>query len=165
MARSLNFTVDREPIDLTVGGEKFVAPALLAPAALAELLDMQGRMTEMFSTLQTGNGQPIPQGALDKILGFIGDIFDLIFGEAASGVKAESAVRFRARLLSKDKPFDLMREVMPAVVGLVEEYTDRPSQPSSPSSMLPGDGGTTSTAGQPSTVSIPTSSPLPVSAT
>lgn len=165
MARSLRFTVDREPIDLEVGGEHFTAPALLAPAALAELLDMQTRMTEMFGRLQTPAGQPAERGALGDVLTFVADIFDTIFGEESPGVKTNSAVRFRDRLLSKDNPFDLMREVVPSVMGLVEEYTERPTQPSSPSSTLPGGGGTTSTDGQQSTVSIPTSSPLAVSAT
>ncbi len=165
MARSLKYTVDREPIDLEIGGEHFDAPALLAPAALAELLDMQSQMTDVFARLQTPTGEPTEPGALNKVLGFIADIFDTIFGEESPGVKSKSAVRFRERLYSKDRPFDLMREVVPAVMGLVEEYTDRPTQPSSPSSTLPGGGGTTSTAGQPSTVSIPTSSLLPVSAT
>jgi len=165
VARSLKFTVDRDVIDLEIGGEHFEAPPLLAPAALGELLDMHGRMSEKFARLQAAPGQTAESGAMDDILAFIADMYDLIFGEETPGVKRDTAVRFRDRLYSKDNPFDLTREVIPAVVALVEEYTDRPTQPSPPSSTSPGDGGTTSTVGQPSTVSIPTSSPLPVSAT
>lgn len=164
MARTLKYTVDREPLDLEVGGEHFDAPALLAPAAIADLLAMQGEVSTTFASLQ-GAGQDADPKAMAKVLEFLADLFDLIFGESEPGVKSESAVRFRSRLMSKDNPFDLVREVVPAAMGMVQEYTGRPTEPSPPSSTSGGGVGTTSTAGPAPAASIPSSSPLGVSAT
>lgn len=76
-------------------------------------------------------------------------IFDVIFSDE------KTAQRFRERLYSRDRPFDMTREVMPAIIALIEEYTGRPTPPS-PSSSTPSPGdGTASTDGAPSTAWTP----------
>lgn len=164
MARSLRFTVEREPIALEIGGDQFTAPALLAPAVLADLLDRQRVINDAMATVgaQAEAGE---RGAIDAILRIMvrppaGDgaaaqadeagIFDLILGE-------EDARRFATRLYSRDS-YDLIREVMPAVKALIEEYTGRPTPPSSPSSNGSSDGGTSSTDGAPPEASTPSPS-------
>jgi hypothetical protein len=151
--RSLKFTVDREPIDLELGGDHYEAPALLAPAALADLLDMQAAMSAVFGRLEAAakaGGTTVESGVMADVLNFVGDIFDQIFGP-----DTDTASRFKTRLLSRDEPFDLMREILPAITALIEEYTGRPTQASSPSSTPGAGAGTPSTDGQPPTTSTP----------
>jgi hypothetical protein len=82
-------------------------------------------------------------------------IFDVILTDE------KSAQLFRERLYSRTRPFDLIRELIPAITGLIEEYTGRPTQPSSPSwTPSPGDG-TASTDGAPPAMSIPSPRALP----
>lgn len=148
MVRRLNFTAAREPIELTLGGDLFHAPPTIAPAALVEALALQDQLSEI-STEKTGDGLD----AMPKILKVIADAFALI-------LVPESAQRFRARLASRDNPFDLMREVMPALAALVEEYTDRPTEPSpSSSSGSTSDGGSSTGGAQPTESTLSTSTP------
>jgi hypothetical protein len=153
--------VDREPIDLEIGGDHFSPPALLSPDALADLIDMQADMSRMFGRLQaaaSASNAAIEPGQLREILEFLAKIFDLILPE-------DDIARFRARLFDRKNPYDLLREVVPAVIGLIEEYTGRPTRPSPPSSTLPSGDGTTSAAGPPAVASTPATSLLAGSAT
>jgi hypothetical protein len=193
--RSLKFTVDREPIDLELGGEHYAAPAILAPATMAQLLDQQSTIEEALNTI-AAQAKAGERGAIDKVLHILahphivdgytdgswvckgcdatGDdeasakahldrvatdepgIFDLVLDD-------DSGDRFRRRLYSRNS-FDLMREVMPAVIALVEEYTGRPTRPSLPSANGPTATGTSSTAGAPAGESTPAPSPPTASA-
>lgn len=162
MARKLVFTVDRTALDVEIGGEVFHAPPILAPATLGLLLDKQtsvqstigkvseqaeagesGAITGMLAVLSHPPGEPPDGGAHDP------GIFDLIFGAT------DSADRFRERLYSPTNSFDLLRELLPAVTALIEEYTDRPTQPSLPSSTFSGSDGTALTGGAPPPVLTP----------
>jgi len=146
VVRRLSFTVAREPLELEIGGEEFTAPPVIAPAALAEVLNLREQVGEI-STEKVGDGLE----AIPKILKVLGDAFTLI-------LVPESAERFRERLASRDNPFDLMREVIPALVAITEEYTDRPTPPSSPSSAGSTNDGTSSTDGAPAEESTPSTS-------
>jgi hypothetical protein len=157
VARTLNFTIDRQPLDLVIGGDHFNPPPVLAPDALADLLDMRTRMSDVFAKLQSGAEKAEP-GALREALGFLVELYAQI-------LPPDDITRFRERLFSRVDPYDLMREVVPAIIGLVEEYSGRPTRPSPPSSTPPGSDGTPSTAGQPPAVWTPPGSPLAVSAT
>lgn len=147
---------------MEIGGEVFTAPPVLAPTTLAALMDKQSTVQAALTALDV-KARTDGRGALDEALAILsnrrpppgpGDdtgwepgIFDLILDDAA-------ADRFRRRLYSKNS-FDLFREVLPAVGGLVEEYAgpDRPTMPSPPSTTLLSGDGTTSTDGVPVTVS------------
>jgi hypothetical protein len=167
VARSLRFTVPREPIELEIGGEVFTAPPILAPTTLAELMDKQAEIQDAFSNITT-QAQVGERGVIDTVLKVLArrptdseddgtGIFDLVFTDE------ETAQRFRERLHSRDRPFDLLQEVMPAVRALIEEYTGRPTQPSPPSASGSDDGGTTSTDGAPAAASTPSPSALTAS--
>jgi hypothetical protein len=148
VARKRNFSVDREPIELVLGGETFHAPAVIAPAALGELLDAQAEVGDLLKIKELTQGEQIKQ-----VLKLLDAVFRGI-------LVPESSERFSKRLHSRDNPFDLMREVMPAVEWLVEEYSsDRPTQPSSPSGTGSNDGGANSTAGAPPAAWTPAISP------
>jgi hypothetical protein len=151
VARRLTFTVDREPIEVEIGGEMFVAHPLLAPATLGELLDKKNVALDLVRQSE--------KESVDDALDLIAGIFDLI-------LVSQSAERFRERLFSRSEPFDLAREVLPTIVGVVQEYTGRPTRPSSPSSDGSTTTGTPSTDGAPAEVSIPSGiSPLADSST
>jgi hypothetical protein len=163
--RSLNFTVDRTPVDLTLGGDHFDAPAILAPAALGQLLDMQADLPEVFAKLSAAQTGDVQKGAMQEVLEFLAKIFDVIFGTNDDGSPGENAQRFRDRLFSPTNSFDLNRELVPCIQALVEEYAGgRPTVPSQPSSRSLGSDGTSSTDGPPSTASTPESSPAIASA-
>lgn len=149
MAKRFSHTVSREPIEFEMGGEEYTAPPILAPDTLGDLLDKQNSIAEI-------TAKDVERETLERVNTVLADIFDLI-------LEPESAARVRERLHSRDRPYDLQREVMPTVMSLVEEYTGRPTQPSPPSSTpSPGDG-TTSTDGPPQTASTPLALPVTVS--
>ncbi len=142
MTRRLSFTVAREPIVLDIGGEDFHAPAVIPPVVLGKLLEQQKAIS----------GIDIATVGVEQVLEAIAEVFGLI-------LVPESGQRFRERLFSRDNPFDLMNEVIPTMTGLIEEYTDRPTQPSPPSSNGQASDGTSSTAGAPAEQSTPLVSP------
>jgi hypothetical protein len=153
VARRLTFTVDREPIEVEIGGEVFIAQPVLSPPLLADLVDMQNDISELDLANQREKER------VDKALDLIANVFDLV-------LTPPSAERFRVRMFSRDEPLDLVREVLPAIPALVREYTGRPTQPSSPSSNGSTTTGTPSTDGAPAEVSTPSwISPLAGSST
>ncbi len=123
-----------------MGGEDYTAPAILSPQALGDLIDKQDLLAAINTTGQ--------KDTVTEMLGLLADIFDLV-------LEPESAQRVRERLYSREKPYDLAREVMPTVVSLVEEYTGRPFPQSPPSSTSSTAAGTGSTDGPPAAVSTP----------
>lgn len=147
MARRRSFSIDREPVEFDLGGEDFVAPPVIAPAALAEMIDTQERLVE----IQKAEGLSQRQ-QVEEMLKILDEVF-------AGILKPESASRFHERLYSRDDPLDLLREVVPCLEWLIEEYADRPTQPSLPSSTGLSDGGVTSTDGAQHGVLIPATCP------
>lgn len=142
MARRLTFTTAREPIEVEIGGHVYHAPAMLSPERLAALLELQGKLADL-DVAKIGGRE-----AINHTMQLVADIFDLL-------LTADSATHMRMRLTGDDDPVDLNREALPAITALVEEYTDRPTQPPSPSSNGSTNDGGSSTAGAPPTASTP----------
>lgn len=153
MARRRSFTVDREPVEVEMGGDWFSAPPVIPPAVLGDMLDAGERIAEIQNT--QGLSQKDQLAQMMKIL-------DEVFGLV---LVPDSATHFHERLYSRTDPLDLTREVMPALEWLVEEFTDRPTEPSPQSSTGRSDGGTTSTSGASVKASTPSTSPDAGSAT
>lgn len=153
MARRRSFTVDREPVEVEMGGDWFSAPPVIPPAVLGDMLDAGERIAEIQNT--QGLSQKDQLAQMMKIL-------DEVFGLV---LVSDSATHFHERLYSRTDPLDLTREVMPALEWLVEEFTDRPTEPSPPSSTGRSDGGTSSTPGASVKASTPSTSPDADSAT
>lgn len=153
MSRRRSFTIDREPIELEFDEDVCIAPSVIPSAVLAELLDAATRVTEIQNDTSLTQKDMITQ-----VLKVLDEVFGLV-------LVPDSAKVFHERLYSRDKPLDLSRQVMPAMEYLTEEYTDRPLAPSPPSTTGPQAGGTSSTPGASAVASIPSTSPLGVSAT
>jgi hypothetical protein len=153
VARRRSFTVDREPVEVEMGGDWFSAPPVIPPAVLGDMLDAGERIAEIQNT--QGLSQKDQLAQMMKIL-------DEVFGLV---LVPDSATHFHDRLYSRTDPLDLAREVTPALEWLVEEFTDRPTQPSPPSTTGSSDGSTTSTSGASDAASIPQQSPPDVGAT
>lgn len=154
MARRRSFTVERQPIELELGGAALNAPPVIPPAVLGELLDAGNRIAEV----QQSHGANPSRGRFDEMMKILDEVFALV-------LVPESATVFHDRLYSRTDPLDLMREVLPALEWLVEEYTDRPTEPSPLSGIGSSDGGGTSTDGAPNAPSTPSTSPPTDSAT
>jgi hypothetical protein len=148
VAKRFSHTVPRVPIEFEMGGEDFTAPPLLDPDVLGEVLEQHAKLRG----INVEGAEEDPLDALRQIKTVIAEIFDSV-------LVPESAERVRARLLGRSNPFDLNREVIPTLTSLVEEYTGRPTKPSSSSSNGSNDGGTSSTDGQPAEASTPLPSP------
>lgn len=153
MSRRRSFTVDREPIELVFDDDVCTAPPTIPSAVLGELLDTGEQVTEIQNSTTLNQKETIVQ-----ILKVLDDVFGLV-------LTPDSAKVFHERLYSRNKPLDLMRQVMPALEYLIEEYTDRPLAASQPSTTGPGGGGTSSTPGASVEGSTPSPSPPAVSAT
>jgi hypothetical protein len=150
VARRRSFTVKREPIELELGGDTLYAPPVIPPAVLGDLL----AVSQDLGQFGTGN---VGKEEITKIMETLDGVFGLI-------LVPDSAATFHERLFSRTNPFDLLNEVMPAMEWLIEEYTDRPTQPSPPSSTGPSDGQSSSTSGVPVEASTPNLSPPTASA-
>lgn len=146
LSRRRSFNVAREPIVLELGGEEFTAPPVIAPAVLGDMLDAGEQIGGLN---QEGMSQKDIFAQMMKIL-------DEVFGLV---LVPDSATRFHERLFSRENPFDLGKEVMPALEWLIEEYTERPTVPSPPSSTGSSDGASSSTSGAPDVASTPKPSP------
>ena len=153
MSRRRSFTVDREPIELEFDDDVCTAPPTIPSAVLGELLDAGEHVTEIQNNKSLSQKDTITQ-----VLKVLDEVFGLV-------LTPDSAKVFHDRLYSRDKPLDLMRQVMPALEFLIEEYTDRPLEASPPSTTGPAVGGTTSTPGASAGASTPQPSPAAVSAT
>jgi hypothetical protein len=153
VARRAKFTVDREPIEIELGGDVFTAPPVIPPVILGEMIDAGQRIEDI-----QGKPGASQKDLLDQMMKVLDEVFGLIF-------MPESAALFHERLFSREKPFDLNHELVPALMWLVEEYTERPTVPSPPSTTGLGDGGTTSTPGASVEASTPSPSPAEGSAT
>jgi hypothetical protein len=121
-------------VDAGDDAERFEAPPIIPPVILVRLAE-QSKFAQ-------------DRSDMDKMLHAIAEIFRLM-------LLPESGERFAARLIdpeiSRAKPVDLNRQVLPIMHWLLEEYGLRPTQPSSDSSTS-SDGpesGTDSTAGAP----------------
>lgn len=153
MARRAKFTVAREPIELELGGDLFHAPPVIPPAVLGDMLDAGERIAE----IQKKQGLSQKE-QLAEMMKVIDEVFGLV-------LVPDSVPLFHDRLFSRDRPFDLMNELLPAMEWLVEEYSDRPTVPSPPSTTGPDDGGTSSTSGASAEASTPSPLTLTGSAT
>lgn len=153
MSRRRSFTVAREPIELELGGDLFTAPAVIPPAVLGELLDAGTRIEETQKT--AGLSQ---RDQLDQMMKILDEVLGLV-------LVPDSVPLFHERLFSRTNPFDLVNELIPAVEWLVQEYSDRPTVPSQPSSTGPGGGTPSSTSGASGEASTPNTSPPTDSAT
>lgn len=118
------------------GDEVYEAPAVIPFDALTNLGKMSGRFTNI-TTMEP-----------DKLVELLGEVFDGI-------LLPDSARRLKDRLTDRENSIDVMRQVIPALNWLLEEYGLRPTEPSPPSSTGPSDGGTSSTAGAPPEASTP----------
>jgi hypothetical protein len=135
VARRGTFTVAREPIELGLGGDEFTAPPVIPPAVLGDMVDAGERISEIQKVKNLSQKDQLAQ---------VMEVVDNIFGLV---LVPESAALFHERLYSRTNPFDLMREVLPALEWLVEEYTSRPTEPSPTSGTGSGGGGSSSTSG------------------
>jgi len=153
VSRRRSFTVAREPIVLELGGEEFHAPPVIAPAVLGDMLDAGERIGEI-----SGKKDLSQRDMFAEMMKILDDVFGLV-------LIPESGARFHDRLHSRDNPFDLSKEVMPALEWLIEEYTDRPTEPSPPSSTGSSDGTPNSTSGASEEASTPATSPPTAGAT
>lgn len=153
MSRRRSFTVDREPIELEFDDDVCTAPPTIPSAVLGELLDAGERVADIQTNKSLSQKDTIAQ-----VLKVLDEVFGLVLTPGSAKV-------FHDRLYSRDKPLDLMRQVMPALEFLIEEYTDRPLEASPPSTTGPDGGSTSSTPGASAAVSTPSISPLGVSAT
>ncbi|MCW6003861.1 hypothetical protein K1W54_04590 [Micromonospora sp. CPCC 205371] len=153
MARKRTFTVDREPVEAEIGGDLFVAPPVIPPAVLGDMLDAGERIGEIQRTQGLSQKEQ-----LNQMMKVLDEVFNLV-------LIPDSGKAFHERLYSRENPFDLMREVMPALEWLIEEFTERPTEPSPPSSTGRSDGGTSSTPGVLVGASTPSPSTPDVSAT
>lgn len=143
MVRRLTFTVAREPVEIEVGGETFHAPPVIPPTVLGELADKADETGVILRDTQMTQRQSIEQAlkAVDEVMTLV--------------LLPESADRFRERLFSLENPFHLQREIMPLLPALIEEYTDRPTRPSPPSTRLQASDGHSSTDGALAEASTP----------
>jgi len=114
-----------QPVDFTLDGKTYTAfPP--TPGQIGMLMQAQADSREM----------------TEKIASII-DFLDGILEE-------DGQKEFRRRLLDRDDPFDF-DTVSEIVEGLIEEWSDHPTQPSSASSTSRKNGGTKSTARRHST--------------
>lgn len=135
-----DFFVDETPKRFRVhrDGDVFEAPPVLGPVQILELVALSKNVSAMAAT---GD----PSAAVKAIQ----DVFDEILTE-------DSAAKFAALLVSRDRPIDLQRQIVPILLWLLEEYGMRPTAPSSDSSNIStADGGTSSTDGAPPSESTP----------
>lgn len=126
----IDFSFSPEPHRFRINDDVFECTAELPLSALVEVANMK---------FDIGTLKDV---GLEPVLKF----FDTVMLD-------DSAKRFRERVDSKTQPIG-MRHVMKIIPWLLEVYGMRPTEPSTPSSESPPSGGTTSTAGAPSTTSI-----------
>jgi hypothetical protein len=120
-----DFSLPMDPKPFRIDPDDFEAPPLLAPMVLRNL----GR-------LHTELGD---QADIEKTLTLVSDMFAMV-------LPGPSGERFRARLLTESRaadpetgrpadppPIDLVRQALPVLYWLLEEYGIRPTEPSSPS--------------------------------
>lgn len=150
MTQPRDFSLPMEPKPFRLDPDDFTAPAILPPMVLKRLAGMHSELGDV-STIGVDN--------LEQILTKVGDMFAMLL----PGAPGE---RFRARLLTEGgaedpPPIDLVRQALPVLYWLLEEYGMRPTGPSSPSPSGSTDattdtpnGGTSSTDGASPTTSI-----------
>jgi hypothetical protein len=150
MTQPRDFSLPMEPKPFRLAPDDFTAPALLPPMVLKRLAAMHSELGDV-SAINADN--------MEQILNRIGDMFALL-------LPGQPGERFRARLLTdggpeSPPPIDLVRQALPVLYWLMEEYGLRPTQPSSPSPVGSTDatmdipnGGTSSTDGASPTESI-----------
>lgn len=158
-----DFSVSMDPKPFRIAPDDFEAPPILAPMALKKLARLHSELGDLGDV-----GSDI-----DRTMNLVGSMFDIL-------LPGSSGTLFRARLFSEGRaadpdadpprleadppPIDLMRQVLPLLYWLLEEYGMRPTGPSSP--LLNGstdgqtdtpNGGTSSTAGASQEVSTTSS--------
>lgn len=127
-----------KPITFRIGADEYSAPPVIPPLQLAALAEVAGKL----------NGDGDGRVPVKELVTAIGDVFAELLHE-------EAGQRFRERLLSRDKPIDLMKQAVPCLLWLMEVYGMRPTEPSSSSTGGLNDGGPGSTDGVSSGVSTP----------
>lgn len=155
-----DFSVSMDPKPFRIAPDDFEAPPILAPMALKKLARLHSELGDLGDV-----GSDI-----DRTMTLVGSMFDIL-------LPGPSGARFRARLFSEGRaadpdtgreedppPIDLMRQILPLLYWLLEEYGMRPTGPSSPSPNGSTDGqtdtlndGTSSTDGASQEVSATSS--------
>lgn len=136
---------EMQPKRFKVHPDTFTAPALLSAPTIAALAGFAGKFAQMQNDDGTSN---INVEDIPGLMEDVGDFFVELLDE-------ESGPKFRARLLGKTDPIDLIRQALPIMFWLMEVYGLRPTQPSSGSATGSDDGGPGSTDGAPNDGSTP----------
>lgn len=143
MTQPRDFSLPMEPKPFRLDPDDFTAPAILAPMVLKRLAGMHSELGDV-TTINVDN--------LEQVLTKVGDMFAML-------LPGQPGQRFRDRLLTEGgpedpPPIDLIRQALPVLYWLLEEYGMRPTGPSSPSpagstdgAMDTPNGGTSSTDG------------------
>jgi hypothetical protein len=138
-----DFSIPDKPKPFRIGPQAddvFEAPPIIAPVTLVNLPNLMRSLSSIGSVTDAQGAAQVMEGVKD------------VFRELLT---TESGDRFAERLDSKDRPVDLLRQVIPIVQWMMEVYGLRPTQVSSSSPELPGADGTSSTDGVPAEESIP----------
>lgn len=138
-----DFTIKREPHRFRVDDDVFTAPPLIGGFMLRKL----GVMHSQLADLTSGVGDEVDVTGLMKLMG---DVFQAL-------MPGPDGKLFAARLMSDGNPgdpeadppvpasppgIDLMKQAMPILYWLLEQYGLRPTVPSSPSPTGSMDGAT-----------------------
>jgi hypothetical protein len=153
-----DFTSARKVRRFRIDGDVFDC----APAVPVDLARKLSKERAKFASLVPANVDPeqfahANPGLVDSMMDVIIEILEEIMVPA-------SAARFAERMGSVTEPIDLS-QLVAVSQWMMEDLSERPTQPGSDSSDFSTTTTTTptSTAGVPLEVSIPTASPLPVS--
>lgn len=161
--RTLDLTIHREPHVLTIDADEFRVPQVLAVHNLRKVISVIGDLGGV-GDLMAGSVDP---NQVEGVLSALTVVFRALMpGESgrrfverlnSQGRSAGDDVERRdgsiGRLAEDDpEPLDLMRQVLPALMWLLEVYGLRPTTPSSTSAATSNDGtsqndGTSSGAG------------------
>jgi hypothetical protein len=150
--RFRDFTAENtpDPIEFRLDPDTFRAFGAITTGTLQEIGDV-------VTGLASPDGPTGPDGqATTAGLAAIIARVEIVLTAFDSLLEPESAARFRARAASKTNPVDF-RVLLSILTWLIEQYTNRPTEPSSNSSdgQPTGDGGPSSTDGGSPAVSTP----------
>jgi len=138
-----DFSIPDKPKPFRIGplpDDVFEAPPILAPVTLVNLPNLLRSLGSLGAITDEQGAAQVMEGVKD------------VFRELLT---TESGERFAARLDSKDRPVDLLRQVIPIVQWMMEAYGLRPTQVSSSSPESSEADGTPSTDGAPAEELIP----------
>jgi len=138
-----DFSIPDKPKPFRIGplpDDVFEAPPIIAPVTLVNLPNLMRQLGGIGAIKDADDAKQVMEGVKS------------VFRELLT---TESGERFTARLDSKDRPVDLMRQIIPIVQWMLEVYGLRPTQVSSSSPESSEADGTSSTDGAPAEELIP----------